>query len=93
MHIIQSHQPYKPDSADTRSNWREIERRLVDFFRSNGAEIEWDGGESYVSARVRADIEAPAYECAVIGAKPAEFLNVDYVSLSQLARSLTGSAS
>jgi hypothetical protein len=93
MQITQSHQPYKPDSADTQPDWREIERQLVDFFRGNGAEIEWDGGESYVSVRVRADIEAPAYECAVIGAKPAEFLNVDYVSLGELARSLTGSVS
>jgi hypothetical protein len=92
--IRQNHQPHKSGDVDAfRPDWRRIERRLVDFFRSNGVEIEHDGGESYIVARVRMDIKDPAYECTVKRTKPRDYLNADYISLSKLVRAFVEAVS
>jgi hypothetical protein len=70
-----------------------IDRELVTAIIAT--EIDgYDSGEADMPV-VASDskIEDPADECTVKGTRPREFLNADYVSLSKLARSLTGSSS
>jgi hypothetical protein len=59
----------------TRS-WREIERHLVEYFRSYGVEIKKDGGDFFITA--------------VAGALPGDDLDELEVSLSEIARVLGG---
>ena len=77
--IRQNHQPHKSSGVDaSRSDWRRFERRLVEFFRSNGIAIEHDGGEAYIAA-------------STPRAKRSRF--VADVSLSDLARILVETVS
>jgi hypothetical protein len=79
--IKQNYQPHKSSGVDaSRSDWRRFERRLVEFFRSNGIAIEHDGGEAYIGA-------------STPRAKRSRFVDVVDVSLSDLARILVEAVS
>jgi hypothetical protein len=55
-------------------SWREIERQLIAFFDSVGAEIFWDGGESHITIGLRRARISDA--------------SFDLLELSELARAL-----
>jgi hypothetical protein len=68
----------KKSTCRAGADWREIEQRLVNFFRCNGVKIEWDGGEAYIIG----------VEDAMKRGRRRSHHHQLYIRLSELARAL-----